>query len=128
MFGFKKPQPKTVELVRTVVVHTETPQAVEVRARQEKFTEAATNEYCRLAVRANQELTAKEAGRGHSQFHLDQALAQMHVLSQSIAVVSGEDHILCAVRLERLARSRRGDNFPLNSYLGAGGPQWPISH
>jgi hypothetical protein len=134
MFGFgrKKTTAPAQVIIRTVEV------AVAANPKQDarvaSYLDKAVDEYARLTAErdaqfliAEQNLAAGDMNRyGASAQKLGDLAGQQRAILNSIALLTGQDHITLSYRLPKEAEARvaSGEVFPMTSYLSGSTPLW----
>jgi hypothetical protein len=132
MFGRKKPttQPQVVTRIQYVTAAANPEQD----ARVASYLDKAYSEYARLTVERDAQFALAEANRaagdmnryGASTQKLGDLAGQQRAILNSIALLTGQDHITLSYQLPKSAEQRiaSGEVFPMTSYLAGSTPLW----
>jgi hypothetical protein len=115
---FKRPVPAK----ERVVVHTVARSTVEDQQREQRvndYVKTAENEYVRLEVLCDEIRERQQKGtEGYYDGHeYARFRGNQETIKNSIAMITGADHIITGVRLERMADARKSERLPMTSFM-----------
>lgn len=123
MFGFnRKPKVVVQQSVRNVVRYESTPEDVARKERVEDYIKRATDEYARLCQELQEDRIRFQNGGPRIKDLVDRKLGKLQVLSESLAILKGTDHIIEVFQLDKQAEKRLGERFPVTSILSSSSP------
>lgn len=115
---FKRP----VSVEERVVVHTVTRSSLEDQQREKRvndYVKTAEDEYVRLEVLCDEIRERQKQGKeGYYDGHeYARFRGNQETIKNSIAMITGADHIITGVRLEKLADARKRETMPMTSFM-----------
>lgn len=118
MFFNRRPKPVT----ERVVVRTVTLSSLEDQQREKRvndYVKTAEDEYVRLEVLCDEIRERQQKGtEGYYDGHeYARFRGNQETIKNSIAMVTGADHIITGVRLEKLADARKREAMPMTSFM-----------
>jgi hypothetical protein len=123
MFGFSRKQLPIVQYVeRPVKVYCNTPADEAHKARVANYILLAENEYARICKELEDNRVLKQNGGFHDEFQVTRMHAQLTTIADTLALLKGTDVIVEVSRLDKMARERSGERFPMTSFLSSSYP------
>lgn len=123
MLFSRRPYPVT----ERVVVRTVTSSSIEDQEREKRvtdFVKKAESEYVRLEIMCDEIRQRKLRGevRVYDEVEYARFRGNQETIKNSIAMITGADHIMTGVRLERMAPARKHEVMPMTSFMTGSSP------